>query len=132
LSDFNLDNARYNNDSRGSINHRAETKYQYDFDSLLTAIATADVAIVNTSNEQNGSNTLLKNSQTLTSSSMFNNSSDLAGRLLNTSFLLRKNSKKRAGLSALMFHTSKQIFRMISSDFQTTFFIMKEEVLTVV
>ncbi|MBK8854887.1 MAG: outer membrane beta-barrel protein [Saprospiraceae bacterium] len=94
LSDFNLDNARYNNDSRGSINHRAETKYQYDFDSLLTAIATADVAIVNTSNEQNGSNTLLKNSQTLTSSSMFNNSSDLAGRLLNTSFLLRKKFKK--------------------------------------
>ncbi len=94
LTDFNLDNARYNNDTRGSINHRAETKYQHDFDSLFTAIVTADIALVRTQNDQNGENTLLKNSQILTSNSMFNNTSDLAGRLLNTSVLLRKKFKK--------------------------------------
>lgn len=94
LTDFNLDNARYNNDTRGSINHRAETKYQHDFDSLFTAIITADIALVRTQNDQNGENTLLKNSQILTSNSMFNNTSDLAGRLLNTSVLLRKKFKK--------------------------------------
>ncbi len=94
LTGFNLDNNRYNKDNKGSINHRAETQYQIDIDSFLTAIVTADGALVNSENGQTGNNTIFRNENQLTSKSSFDNFSKLSGRLMNTSLLLRKKFRK--------------------------------------
>lgn len=94
LTGFNLDNNRYNKDDKSNLNHRVETKYHIDFDSFFTAIVTADGALVNTQNKQNGTSIIKRNENQLTSSSAYNNQSDLDGRLLNTSLLLRKKFKK--------------------------------------
>lgn len=94
LSNFSLDNNRIDNDDKTNINHRAETMFQHDFDSLLTAIVTADVAFVNNNSAQNGGTNLRRDGEQLTSTSNYDNSSDLEGRLLNTSLLLRKKFKK--------------------------------------
>ena len=94
LSGFFLDNTRIDASVRNNLNHRAETKYQYDIDSLLTAIVTADIAIVNSENNQNGNTSLKRDGRQLTSKSSFDNTSDLSGRLINTSLLLRKKFKK--------------------------------------
>ena len=94
LTDFTQDNNKYNKDNKGSINHRTETKYQYDIDSLLTVIATLDAAIVNADNTSEGTSTLRRDEILRTSSSTYKNTSDLSGRLLNTSLLFRKKFRK--------------------------------------
>ncbi|MBC7884212.1 MAG: outer membrane beta-barrel protein [Saprospiraceae bacterium] len=94
LSGFFLDNNRSEIQEKGSINHRAETMYQHDIDSLLTAIVTADIAVVDTDNFQNGIASISRDGDQITSTSSFDNSSDLSGRLINTSLLLRKKFKK--------------------------------------
>lgn len=94
LTGFNLDNNRYNKDDKSNLNHRAETKYQIDIDSFLTAVVTADGAIVNSLNKQIGSTSIKRNGNQLTSSSTYDNQSELDGRLINTSILLRKKFKK--------------------------------------
>lgn len=94
LTGFNQDNLRFNTEDRGNLNHRAETKYQIDIDSLLTFVITADGALANARNENQGLSAVYKNEDDLTSSSNFRNSSDLSGRLWNTSFLMRKRFKK--------------------------------------
>jgi hypothetical protein len=94
LSGFFLDNNRTDIQDKSSINHRAETKYQYDIDSFLTAIITADVAIVNTETGQSGNTSIKRDGELITSRSNYDNTSDLSGRLLNTSLLLRKKFRK--------------------------------------
>lgn len=94
LTDLTQDNFRYNKEDRGNQNHRAETKYQYDIDSLLSVIVTADVAMADTRNDQQGESALFRNEGEQTGASNFTNTSDLSGRLLNSSVLLRKRFKK--------------------------------------
>lgn len=117
LSGFFLDNNRNEDHEKGSINHRAETMYQYDIDSFLTAIVTADLALVHSENFQNGDNTIKRDGKQVTSSSTFDNSSDLSGRLINTSLLLRKKFRK-AGRA---FGVNASFLKTDISDFQKRF-----------
>jgi len=117
LSGFSLDNNRLENQDKESINHRAETMYQYNIDSLLTAVVTADMAIVNTDQVQFGTTRLSRDGQQVTSASSFDNSSDLSGRLINTSLLLRKKFKK-AGRA---FGINGSYLKTDVSDFQKRF-----------
>lgn len=94
LTNFFLDNDKRDLQDKSSLNHRAETMYQYDVDSFFTVILTADLAVVNTIDNQSGVNTILKNGENITSSTSYDNTSDLAGRLLNSSILLRKKFRK--------------------------------------
>jgi hypothetical protein len=117
LSGFFLDNNRNEDHEKGSINHRAETMYQYDIDSFLTAIVTADLALVHSENFQNGDNTIKRDGKQVTSASSFDNSSDLSGRLINTSLLLRKKFRK-AGRA---FGVNASFLKTDISDFQKRF-----------
>lgn len=94
LTGFYLDNNQISEQNRGGMNHRIETMYQHDIDSLLTMVFTAEAALVNTSNLNSGSSEILKNGINPTSSNTFSNSSDLSGNLFNTSLLFRKKFKK--------------------------------------
>jgi hypothetical protein len=94
LSGFFLDNNRYEKQDKGSVNHRAETMYQHNIDSFLTVVITADMALVSTLNNQNGSSRIKRNGDHITSGTSFDNGSDLTGRLVNTSLLLRKKFRK--------------------------------------
>lgn len=119
LSDFFLDNNRKDEHEKSSINHRAETMYQYDIDSFLTAVVTADLAVVNSENFQNGDNIIKRNGINTTSSSTFDNSSELSGRLLNTSLLLRKKFRKAGraiGLNASYLKTDVSDYQKRFSD----------------
>ncbi|MBK9255145.1 MAG: outer membrane beta-barrel protein [Saprospiraceae bacterium] len=119
LTGFFLESNRNENHKKNSLNHRAETMYQYDFDSLFTMVLTADVAFVNSDNFQNGSNQIRRNSEQVTGLSTFDNSSELTGRLINTSLLLRKKFKKpgRAiGLNGTFIKTDIADFQKRFSD----------------
>ncbi len=94
LTDFYLDNSQLSEQDKGSRNHRIETMYQHDIDSLLTMVITAEAALVNTADLNAGESAILKNSITPTSSNTFRNSSDVFGNLINTSLLFRKRFKK--------------------------------------
>jgi hypothetical protein len=94
LTGFFLDNNRKEDNEKGSINHRAETMYQHNIDSFFTAVVTADLALVNAENFQNGSNSISRNGEQTTSTSTFDNNSNLTGRLINSSILLRKKFRK--------------------------------------
>jgi len=94
LTDFYLDNNQFNEQDKGSQNHRMETMYQHDIDSLLTMVITADAALINTSDVNAGESEIFKNGITPTSSNTFRNSSDVSGDLINTSLLFRKKFKK--------------------------------------
>jgi hypothetical protein len=117
LSGFSLDNNRLESQDKESVNHRAETMYQYNIDSLLTAVVTADIAVVNTDQFQYGNTRLSRDGQQITSASSFDNSSDLSGRLINTSLLLRKKFKK-AGRS---FGINGSYLKTDISDYQKRF-----------
>ncbi|MGB4959764.1 MAG: outer membrane beta-barrel protein [Saprospiraceae bacterium] len=94
LSGFFLDNNKTDVKSNGSQNHRAETMYQYDIDSFMTVVVTAEVAIVDREEDQLGNTRLLRDGTSLTSTNSYDNNSDLSGRLVNTSFLFRKKFRK--------------------------------------
>ncbi|MCB9310741.1 MAG: outer membrane beta-barrel protein [Lewinellaceae bacterium] len=94
LSEYFLDNHSTENQGKSSVSHKVETRYQYDFDSLLTAIATLDFSKANTSDNQQGQAEIFRDGDLLSSSTEFNNSSEIDGRLMNTSLLLRKKFKK--------------------------------------
>lgn len=94
LNSFFLDNKQLTNEDRSNVNHRMESLYQYDFDSLLTGIIYLDGALVNTESSQKGDLVINRNANTLTSSSNFDNTSQLDGKLLNTSILIRRKFKK--------------------------------------
>ncbi len=94
LPAFSLDNGRYEFDDRKNTNHRAEFVVEHDIDSLFTVIATSDLAFVNNISTQSGSLSLKRDANQLTSTSEFNNGSELEGQLINASMLLRKKFKK--------------------------------------
>lgn len=94
LPTFLLDNGRYEFDDRQNTNHRAEFVVEHDIDSLFTVIATSDLAFVNNTNTQNGSLSVKRDGNQLSSTSDFNNGSKLDGQLINASMLLRKKFKK--------------------------------------
>ena len=119
LTGFNQDNFRFNQEDKSNLNHRAETRYQYDVDSLFSIIVSADVALANTQNDNGGNSLIYKDGGELTSSSDFNNSSDLSGRLLNSSLLLRKRFKKAGrsfGVNATFLKTDINEFQKRFSD----------------
>ncbi|MEZ4909587.1 MAG: outer membrane beta-barrel protein [Saprospiraceae bacterium] len=108
LTGYYLDDNRTDTQDKTNINHRIETQYQHDIDSFLTTIVTADLAIVNSNTVQNGDVSISKNGQNVTSTSNYDNQSDLKGKLLNTSLLLRKKFRKAGrsiGVNAIYLKT---------------------------
>jgi hypothetical protein len=94
LTDYFLDSDRIENQDKSSVSHRVETRYQYDFDSLLTGVVTADLSRATTNEQLQGNTRILRDGKVLSSSSVFDNNSEIDGRLINTSLLIRKKFKK--------------------------------------
>jgi hypothetical protein len=94
LNNFFLDKLSTDSNNKDGFNHRMETKYEYKIDSFLTAIVTADMALVESGTTFGGNNSIRRDGRILTSSNTYDHKTDLKGKLLNTSLLLRKTFRK--------------------------------------